>query len=232
MLTLSVDTSSQTGSLAVLRDDAILGVLSTSSDEAYSSRMFRHLEYILSEVGIGLSAIDLYSVLSGPGSFTGLRVGLAAVKGWAEVYERPIAAVSGLEAVASEARVLRSTIAAIQDARRGQIFAALYARGDGRLELRQPVHVASPADFLDDISNIVSPSELAFASTSPDIVRQPLAQSPFAQCPVVRVSPVLAPVVGRLGIEYALRGEVVTALELDAAYIRRTDAEMHWKQLE
>jgi tRNA threonylcarbamoyladenosine biosynthesis protein TsaB len=232
MLTLSVDTSSQTGSLAVLRDEAILGVLSTSSDEAYSSRIFRQLEYILSELDIGLSAIDLYSVLSGPGSFTGLRVSLTAVKGWAEVYGRPIAAVSGLEAVAAEAPVLRSTIAAIQDARRGQIFAAVYSRSDGRLELLQPERVVSPADFLDDISKTVSPNELVFVSTSPDIIRHPLAESAFARCPVLRVSPVLAPVVGRLGIEHALRGEVVTALELDAAYIRRSDAEMHWKQLE
>ncbi len=104
-LTLAVDTSSRVGSLAVLRDTGIVGVVSTFSDEAYSSRMFRQLEFLLAELRVGLAEFDLFAVVSGPGSFTGLRVGLTAVKGWAEVYQRPIAAVSGLEAIASTARV-------------------------------------------------------------------------------------------------------------------------------
>ncbi len=231
MLALAVDTSSPTGSLAILRDAAILGVVSTSSDEAYSARMFRQLEFLLAELRIALPSVDLYAVNSGPGSFTGLRVGLAAVKGWSEVYGRPIAAVSGLEAVAAQAPVLQGPIATIQDARRGQVFGAFYVRNGDRLDLQIADCVAAPQEFLRLLAEKVSPEEVVFATTSPDVARGALAGSPFSKAPLLRVSPVLAPIVGRLGLERAARGAVVTALELDAAYIRHTDAEMHWKQI-
>jgi tRNA threonylcarbamoyladenosine biosynthesis protein TsaB len=229
MLTLSVDTSSRVGSLAVLKDQAILGVVSTSSDEAYSARMFRQVEFLLAELGIGLLAIDLYAVIAGPGSFTGLRVGLTAVKGWAEVYQRPIAPVSGLEAVASEAPVQVGLVASILDARRGQIYGALHSRSGGRIETRISDLVSAPEEFLTVLRESVSPSDVVFASPSPEIMRDALACSVFASCTLLRVSPVLAPAAGLLGIERAARGDVVTALELDANYVRRTDAEMHLK---
>lgn len=117
MLILALDTSSPAGSVAVLRDGKVIGVVSTWVDEIYSSRMFRHLGFILRELAIGLEHIDLYAVAAGPGSFTGLRVGLTAVKGWAEVYGKPIAAVSALEAVAVQTRSGAALLAPVLDAR-------------------------------------------------------------------------------------------------------------------
>ncbi len=102
VLTLALDTSSPAGSLAVLRDEKVIGTVSTWTDEIYSSRMFRHLDFLLKDLSLRLEEFDLFAVAAGPGSFTGLRVGLAAVKGWAEVYGKPIAAVSGLEAIAAQ----------------------------------------------------------------------------------------------------------------------------------
>ncbi len=229
MLTLSVDTSSRVGSLAVLRDQSILGVVSTSSDEAYSARMFRQLEFMLAELRIGLPEIGLYSVIAGPGSFTGLRVGLTAVKGWAEVYERPIAPVSGLEAVAAEAPIQEGIVASILDARRGQIYGALYSKQGGKLEVRIPDVVASPEEFLELLRETVPAANVVFASPSPEVFNNALLRSDFAVNTLLRVSPVLAPAAGLLGIQRAARGEIVTALELDANYVRRTDAEIHLK---
>jgi tRNA threonylcarbamoyladenosine biosynthesis protein TsaB len=102
VLTLALDTSSPAGSLAVLRDERVIGTVSTWTDEIYSSRMFRHLDFLLGELSLGLQAFDLFAVAAGPGSFTGLRVGLAAAKGWSEVFRKPIAAVSALEAIAAQ----------------------------------------------------------------------------------------------------------------------------------
>src|SRR5208282_3697503 len=110
VLILALDTSSPSGSLAVLRDDKVIGCVSTWTDEIYSSRMFRHLEFLLRELSLDLKDFDLFAIAAGPGSFTGLRVGLAAVKGWAEVYGRPIAAVSALEAVAAQSCARNSLI--------------------------------------------------------------------------------------------------------------------------
>jgi tRNA threonylcarbamoyladenosine biosynthesis protein TsaB len=229
MLVLAVDTSGIMGSLAVVRDGDILGVVSTSSDEAYSSRMFRQLEFLLAELKVGLPAFDLYAVTAGPGSFTGLRVGLAAVKGWAEVYGRPIAAVSALEAVAVQALAKEGMVAAILDGRRGQIFGALYAAESGVMREMVPACVLDATEFLAVVQGHVGTGLLTIATTRPELFEGVLAKTSLAGATVVRVSPVLAPSVAGIGIERASRGELTNALELDANYIRRSDAEVLWK---
>ena len=95
MLILALDTSSPAGSLAILRDEKVIGVVSTWAEETYSARMFRHLDFLLRELSLDLKQFELFAVAAGPGSFTGLRVGLTAVKGWAEVYKKPAVGVSG-----------------------------------------------------------------------------------------------------------------------------------------
>jgi tRNA threonylcarbamoyladenosine biosynthesis protein TsaB len=234
MLVLAVDTSSASGSLAVLRDDQLLGVICTTGEENYYSRMFRQLEILLSELRLELLAFDLYAVAAGPGSFTGLRVGLAAVKGWAEVHSKPIAAVSALEAVAMQSSAPGRWVAPVLDARRGQIFGALYERGArlGGLRRYQDERVEKLSEFLAWLGaefreNIEGGP--AFISPAPALLYFELEKSGFANNPVGQASPVLAPLVGQLGLERARRGETVDALHLDANYIRRTDAELNFK---
>ena len=234
MLALAVDTSSISGSLAVLRDDQLLGVICTTGEENYSSRMFRQLEILLSELHLELPAFDLYAVAAGPGSFTGLRVGLAAVKGWAEVHSKPIAAVSALEAVAIQSSAPGRWVAPVLDARRGQIFGALYERGAGQggLRLQQDERVEKLSEFLAWLGVEFRENNeggLAFISPVPSLLYLELEKSGFANNPVGQASPVLAPLVGQLGLERARRGETVDALHLDANYIRRTDAELNLK---
>src|SRR5579872_7189671 len=138
MLILSVDTSTRTGSAAILRDAKILAEVSGYEETLYSNRLFRDIATLQERANFSLSEVDVFAVSSGPGSFTGLRVGLTAVKAWAEVHGKPIAAVSGLEAIAYESiadkvpqALSASFIAPFLDARRGQIFGALYKRAEG-----------------------------------------------------------------------------------------------------
>lgn len=229
MVVLAVDTSGIMGSLAVVKEGEILGIVSTSSDEAYSSRMFRQLEFLLAELKVGLPEFNLFAVTAGPGSFTGLRVGLAAVKGWAEVYGRPIAAVSALEAVAVQAVATEGTVAAILDGRRGQIFGAVYAAESRGLREVVPACVLDADEFLAVVAGHAVTGKLTIATTRPELIEAALAKSKLAPGRIVRVSPVLAPSVAQIGIERASRGELTNALELDANYIRRSDAEVLWK---
>ena len=113
------------------------------SDEAYSSRLFRSLDLLFSRLGLSAKDFDLYAVAAGPGSFTGLRVGLTAVKAWAELYGKPIAAVSGLEAIAAQSTASSGCIAAAMDARRGQVFGALYRAGGATGRLLLPTVLAA-----------------------------------------------------------------------------------------
>ncbi len=229
MLILAVDTSTQAGSLAVLRDTGVVGEVSTWVEETYSSRMFRHLEFLLRELQLGLKQFELFAVSAGPGSFTGLRVGLTAVKAWAEVYHRPIAAVGALEAVAAQAKAREGLLAAVIDARRGQIYGGLYERRGDMLGRRGDEVVMTPAEFLHFLSSQVGDTPVAFVSPTPEVLAGPVAQSSFRGKAIEPVSTVLAPVIGLLGFARAQRSELVDALTLDANYVRRSDAELLWK---
>jgi len=233
VLILALDTSSPNGSLAVLRDEKVIGVISTLAEETYSSRMFRHLEFLLQELSLKLTDFDLFAVAAGPGSFTGLRVGLAAAKGWAEVYNKPVVGISVLEAIGAQSHSTATVLVAASDARRGEIYFGVYRRGKDSLALEGEECVSPPEEFLRAIGSRPGSAEFAIVSPSPEMLSAVLSRIEMERLPlprVERVSSVLAPVIGQLGYRRAKVGDVSDALTLDANYIRRTDAEVHAKR--
>lgn len=238
MILLAVDTATQTGSVAALRDGSLAGVISTASDEAYSSRLFRQLEFLLRELRLRVQDADAFAVATGPGSFTGLRVGLTAVKAWAEVFSKPIIGISGLEAIAAQTQIRdeNDLIAPVLDARRGQIFAALYKRDSSQLVMQGDERVCTVREFLASLGERASRETVHFVSPTPEILRgemeaQRSSALPIGVSPAIQeASPVLAPIIGQLAFERAARGEFTDALRLDANYIRRSDAELLWKK--
>jgi tRNA threonylcarbamoyladenosine biosynthesis protein TsaB len=235
MLILAVDTSSAAGSLALLRDVTVLAHR-LSSEEPYSAGLLRDTKELLQDSRISLQEIELFAVNAGPGSFTGLRVGLTTVKAWAEVWRRPIAAVNGLEAVAAQlSRSVGpgSTVASVIDARRGQIFGGVFSRrgeDPAMLDRIGDEVVATADEFLQCLrQQLGEMSGLRIACISREVIEPELRRQGLAWCPIEVVSNVLAPFIGQLGYAKAVRGQVVDALHLDANYIRRSDAEMNWK---
>jgi tRNA threonylcarbamoyl adenosine modification protein YeaZ len=250
VLILALDTSSPTGSIAVLRDEQIVGLVSTGTEENFSSRFFRQLEFLMGELRLKPADFNLFAVTAGPGSFTGLRVGLTAAKGWGEVYGRPIAAVSAVEATAVQSQSRATRVAAVLDARRGQAFFATYRRasdgaglvpeGDERLvtpeELRAALREKLSATGRETPSAakkearaemvIVTPVPRMVAAMLSDIKTTSDLDSEQS-IPLDEASPILAPFVGRLGFRRAEQGRLSDALSLDANYIRRSDAELH-----
>jgi tRNA threonylcarbamoyl adenosine modification protein YeaZ len=257
VLILSLDTSSPSGSIAILRDELTLGVISTLAEENYSSRMFRHLEFLQSDLSLKLQDFDVFAVSAGPGSFTGLRVGLTAAKGWAEVYRKPVVGVSALAAVAFQARGDDTVLVPALDARRGQIYFGVYRTALTGLALDGEEFVVTPEEFAEKLGTLAhirdagdsggdrgNPESVgrrnssntgdAFSIVTPDasVVELVSRMTPhfsadFAGLDIV--SSVLAPSIGRIAHARTLRGDVSDALTLDANYVRRTDAEMRWK---
>lgn len=178
-----------------------------------------------------LGSVEAYSVASGPGSFTGLRVGLSTVKGLAEVYGRPIAPVSRLEAIASLAQRAAEWIASIVDAGRGEVYGALYRRERTGLTLMGEECVLPPLEFLEMVTRKLSPGSVAWVS--PEAGR--LAIEPWwpgwerKVDALEVVTSVLAPVIGRIGYRWVAEGRVVDSVALEANYVRRSDAERFWK---
>jgi len=240
MLILAIDTSTRTGSVALLRDREILGEVYGQEPTPYSNRLFQDLELLQSRAPFHMQQIDVFAVAHGPGSFTGLRIGLTAVKAWAEVHGKPIAAVSGLEAIAAQSKVLepaaagkQGIIAPFLDARRGQVFGSLYRHIPGNpagLELLREESILSPEEFLDLVRGNSRSAPPLLVSPTPDLLPAALVTQVLPEARMETVSGILAPVIGRLGFEQANRGLLVDALRLDANYIRRSDAEGAWKE--
>ena len=238
MLILSVDTSTRTGSAAILRDGEVLAEVSGYEETLYSNRLFRDLDVLRRQANFSIDQIDVFAVASGPGSFTGLRVGLTAVKAWAEVHGKPIAAISGLEAIAYEslvdeapAALSAAFIAPFLDARRGQIFGALYACNGGHesgLKLTSDESILSLDEFLELLKG-KSSAPIVLVSPTPAVLPISRLEESLPGHRVIPVSAALAPTIGKLAFERAKRGQLVDALTLDANYVRRSDAESAWK---
>jgi tRNA threonylcarbamoyladenosine biosynthesis protein TsaB len=239
VLILAIDTSSRTGSVALLRDHQLIAEVSGHEEAPYSTRLFHDVEVLKSNAQFELSQIELFAVASGPGSFTGLRIGLTAVKAWSEVYGRPIAAVSALEAICAQSVVTagisgsdHQILAPFFDGRRGQLFGALYKRTVGNalaLQLLTEESILSPEEFLDLVKGKIGMDLPRLLSPARDLIPAALLRESLPEVAVEIVSPVLAPTIGRLGFDRAKRGDMLNALELDANYVRRSDAEAKWK---
>lgn len=215
----------------MLRNEKIIGEICTWTDETYSSRMFRHLEFLLRELTLDLKEFDLFAVAAGPGSFTGLRVGLTAAKGWAEAYQKPVVGVSALEAVAAQSHSANPLVVPVLDARRGQIYFGFYGRDRDALVARAEERVATPEEFFDAVAERPEKDKVTIVTPSPELFSNFRSQieKVSSLSKIEQVSTVLAPRVGQIGFRRAQRGELSDALTLDANYVRRSDAELHWK---
>jgi tRNA threonylcarbamoyladenosine biosynthesis protein TsaB len=185
----------------------------------------------VAEAGFALKQIDALAVATGPGSFTGVRVGLATVKGLAEAFNRPIAAVSRLLAIATMPAASREWIVAVVNAGRSEVFAALYQRQNGLLVRHGDEIVGAAADFFDSVAQVVPGGGVLWSTPDPEVLtREPAWPSRTCLGDALEiVSPHLAPAIGLIGYRQFLSGELVDALHLDANYIRRSDAERFWK---
>jgi tRNA threonylcarbamoyladenosine biosynthesis protein TsaB len=238
MLILALDTSTRMGSTAILREAEVLAEVSGYEETAYSARLFRDIALLQDRANFRLDQVDVFAVAAGPGSFTGLRVGLTAVKAWAEVYGKPIAAISGLEAIAAESLIGVAPnasnphfIAPFLDARRGQIFGAIYRRISGDaigLALASDESVLSVDEFLELVKG-KGPHPVDLVSPTPDVLPVTRIREVLPGAHILQVSAALAPAIGRLGFERAKRGDLVDSIRLDANYVRRSDAESAWK---
>lgn len=133
MVTLTIDTTADCGGAAIFRDEVCLASATRGSAADYAVGLFEIVEDALKKAAIPLSEIESFVAASGPGSFTGIRVGLAAVQGWADAFGRPATGVSVLDAIAesTEAPLTLSLL----DARRGECYARLFRRVKGEASL-------------------------------------------------------------------------------------------------
>jgi tRNA threonylcarbamoyladenosine biosynthesis protein TsaB len=152
MRVLAVDTSSERGSVCVADRGELLGEIRLASSIQYSERLFRSIEFLFQYLPFQLQDIDIFAAARGPGSFTGLRVGIAAMQGFVAAHRQHGAGVTTLEALAWKTGLQDALVAPMIDARRGDIYGAVYRRqtstdSDTLVEEYPPV-VLKPAEWL------------------------------------------------------------------------------------
>jgi tRNA threonylcarbamoyladenosine biosynthesis protein TsaB len=204
-LILALDTTQEHGSIAIVRGVETIAELPIHSPDGFAHAIYGHLEAMLQRNGIGLNEIDVFAAASGPGSFTGVRVGLACIKGLAEALGKPAAGVSNLRAIATfGTKPLR---APVLDARRGEVYAAIYDAA-GAIVQRETV-----GKFETWLASLPSAAEILSPDYAPDGVS------------IIRTPRELAAAVARLA-----PAEAADPAALDANYVRRSDAELFWKE--
>jgi len=147
MWLLALDTSGKTGSLALLKDGQLKEEINWLPLSSHTSELSLQFEKILSRATLSLKKIDAYALTIGPGSFTGLRVGLAFIKGLACLSEKPVIGVSTLETLAMTDEETE-WICPFIDARQNEVYAAVYQRKEKKLEILIPESAYNPEEFL------------------------------------------------------------------------------------
>jgi tRNA threonylcarbamoyladenosine biosynthesis protein TsaB len=228
MLLLGVDTSGKKGSIALARADEsapseepkpaeVLEIVSLSGG-TFSAELVPQVAGLLSRHGFSKHDLGGFVAVSGPGSFTGLRIGLAAIKALAEILEKLIAAISLLEILALRSGFSGRVVSAL-DAGRGEVYVGEYevAEALGEKSAR-PIQqrLLTPDEFLvlARSANLITSDETVAA----------IARS--ASLAVTVIEPINAGIVAQIGWTKIQAGETVTPEQLDANYIRRTDAEI------
>ena len=217
---LSLDTTHEFGSIAWLEGGEVVEEVLLHSPDGFGHVLFDRLQRLLERRGRKLDEVACFAAASGPGFFTGVRVGLACVKGLAEALGRKVVTVSNLEALSRFGAAAQRAVAL--DARRGEIYGALYdAAGE---VLREPVVTRFPA-WLETLPA----GEIEFVSTDFAPFLPALQGTRFENSKITTAPRALAGAVGRIAHQRFLAGLARDPAEIDADYVRRSDAELFWK---
>jgi tRNA threonylcarbamoyladenosine biosynthesis protein TsaB len=224
MLILALDTTTRAGSCALARDGRVLRELASDVSRPPASRLPGDLMTLLERERIALPDIDVYAVATGPGSFTGLRVGIATMQGLAVATEKPLIGVSAFDALtiiasrAGSAERTRRTATWI-DAWRGEVYAALYENGR---EVEAPT-VSHPDVLLTRLGGQPTLFVGDAAATYHDLIETRLGHDARFADPVV---PLLAGAIATLASDAARAGQRPPPHAIRPLYVRRTDAEL------
>ena len=212
MLTLAVDTTAEFGSIALGESEVLL-----HEPKGFSGALFGQIEMLLARERVTLNDVELFAGASGPGSFTGVRIGLAAIKGLAEVLGRPAIAISNLEALAEYGSAERR--AAVIDARRGEIYGAVFDREGKRLVEEAVIQFPK---FLDLLGN----QAVEWIATDFEPFRAALSGTRFESMPVTTAPRALARRIGEIAARRVKSGSIADPAAIEANYVRRSDAEL------
>jgi tRNA threonylcarbamoyladenosine biosynthesis protein TsaB len=224
---LAVDTATRSCSVGIFDGDRTLARSDMGSGQTHSVHLMEMIQTVLTRAGLGPADIGLYAVTRGPGSFTGLRIGVSTVKGLAEANGIPIVGVSTLEALAAQVGPAPVPIRPLIDARKGEVYFAVYRVEDGHLQLERNPRAAPPESAVGDVD-----SPCLFVGDGAALYRTRIQDrlGDLARFGSPEHDIISAETVGRLALARAVRDDFDDVAGIVPFYIRKSDAQLHLGQ--
>jgi tRNA threonylcarbamoyladenosine biosynthesis protein TsaB len=222
-LILAVETATLAGSIVIARGAQIIGGLNGNPDVSHSNTLLADLDRLLNATNVRLADVDLFAVAAGPGSFTGLRIGIATVKALAATLGRSCAAIPTLQSVALSGGVSDATVALLP-AGRGEVFAQLFAvSNDGPVAADEAAHIA-PRKMIEKYGSL---ERLLWCGEGAIAQRELIESAAGAKAWRIAALPEnLAQHVAALALGRFRRDQLVAPDALQAIYVRPSDAEL------
>lgn len=222
---LAVDSSSMAGSVALCQGESLVAESLLNVRSTHSEKLMKQIDLLLRETGWKLEDLDLLTAVTGPGSFTGLRIGIATIKGLAQVLNKPVVSVSSLQAIAMNLPLSPVPICAFLDARKKEVYSQLFEWHPlgGPVAIGRP-SVLPPEQLLRKLSGevaLVGDGVLLYRHLIDDILAD------RAMIPVVTAHQLHAVQVSWLALQSWSAGLLQNAAEIVPTYIRPSDAELN-----
>jgi tRNA threonylcarbamoyladenosine biosynthesis protein TsaB len=226
MVILSVDTSTSAGSIVLSNgEERLVGEVNVNSERTHSARLLPGIEVLLKSAGLALGNLDAFAVICGPGSFTGVRIGLTTIKGLADCFSKPVIPITAFEAWVEKFPEQTGIVVPVIDARRGEVYVAAYRRSEGELSVLAPGMVEKASVFFASFPH----PEMCFVGSGASQYRELILSRERPGWSILPADGFLGRPMMRIAHRKAKSSSVVSAAELEAYYLRKSDAEMNWK---
>jgi tRNA threonylcarbamoyladenosine biosynthesis protein TsaB len=227
MKVLGIDTSTPCGSVGLIDGDQVISEYSLNVPVTHSERLLDAIDLVLKKGRHALGDLDGFAISLGPGSFTGVRIGVSTVKGLAYAVQKPVVGVSTLDVLASQVSPTPYLICPIIDARKGEVYSAFYRYE----EFNRPKRISEYQAIKPEVLFGMLKERTIFLGdglkTLGDDFRNSLKS--FALFSPAALHIPHGPAVARLGVDLLMQGEVLDLATFTPLYVRRSEAEIKWE---
>lgn len=216
---LAIDTATRSGGVALSRNGEVIASLMVKTPLQYAEKILYLVDFLLDQHELKLEEMDCLAVSTGPGSFTGLRIGIATVKGFCQGLNKPVVGISTLEALAYRFCWAHSLVAPVIDAGRDQIYGAVFSYNGSQIELEQEEQVSSPEQWVKQITG----QECLFVGDGAQLYKETLVTA-HPEARVLQTDNRILEALCQLADQRFKDAQTQSAQELKANYIRPSDA--------
>ena len=228
MKVLGIDTSTMTAGVGIIEGDEVLVDLKFDVKITYSEVLLSTIELALKTVGLKINDMDGFAISIGPGSFTGLRIGLSTVKGLCFGSGKPLASIPSLDALASLSLYCQYPVAPLLDAKKNQVYAAIYDTSGGNIKRESEYLVVDVEDLVKRISK-----KTLFVGPGAKLYQKELTKllGDKAHFALNEQSLACGASVARIGLGKIASGQTEDITNLEPLYIRMSEAELKFKRV-